>query len=99
MIREGLSSRGHRQRGIEARLVWVGEGGNYSAAHNLNIDDVLAPHAAGADDSVSKFASHGYRLDHLHLFGQGSRQNTLKTFRLPAEVRPLALSGAWEDAQ
>jgi hypothetical protein len=73
--------------------MWVREGGNDSAAHDLNIDDVLAPHAAGADDSVSKFASHGYRLDHCHYFGQGSRQNTLKSFRLPAEVRPLPLLG------
>lgn len=75
----------------------IGEGGNDPTTHHLNIDDVLAPHAAGADDSVSKFASHGYRLDHWHKFGQGSRQNTLKSFRLPAEVRPLPLLGAWKD--
>ena len=67
----------------------VADRGDRRSAHHLDIGNMLASHAANADYAVTKFAFHSHRLDHLGIFGQGGRRNTLIYPRLLQEVRPL----------
>lgn len=69
--------------------MWVADCAHGGPAHDLDVLNMLAAHAACADNSVPKLAFHGNRLDHFKIFGQGARRNTLNCPRLPQEVRPL----------
>ena len=64
VIQEELGTWGHGKGGFLRRGVRVADRCNRGPTHDLDVFNVLAAHAAGADNAVSKLLTHSERLDH-----------------------------------